>query len=289
MLAQDLPPRRRRGGLGGCGHARGHGLRITVGALQAVGRGDGRSSARLPCSPCRAAQFAVKGRSIAGKLRVDVDVVPMDSDLSTSASFQLAEAARVALLDMEAEDHGAHSHGHSHGHSPRPATRARRASGTRRCACAGGKTPRRRLAADAGRPRAPRRRHAGGRPTVARGRRALPNGLACELYVPPPTVWARAATAGGGAGGGPDDAARRVRPRTPEPRPAAPRKRNPPRRLHPSARAAWVIRTAGLAGGPGQTPRVVHRRWALGRPARLSAPLPSPEGQPCPPCLAPGY
>ena len=43
--------------------------------------------------------------------------MPLDSDLSASASFQLAEAARVALLDMEAEDHGAHSHGHSHGHS----------------------------------------------------------------------------------------------------------------------------------------------------------------------------
>ena len=82
------------------------------------------------------AQVADKRPEHRGKLRVDVDVVPLDSDLSTLASFQRAEAARVALLDMEAEDHGAHSHGTRTrmGTRTATATRARRASGTRRCA-----------------------------------------------------------------------------------------------------------------------------------------------------------
>ena len=98
------------------------GFQITAGALQELSDAvDQDALERLRFAvlavPGVAQVASLRGRSIAGKLRVDVDVVPLDSDLSTSASFQLAEAARVALLDMEAEDHGAHSHGHSHGHS----------------------------------------------------------------------------------------------------------------------------------------------------------------------------
>ena len=98
------------------------GFQITAGALQELSDAvDQDALERLRFAvlavPGVAQVASLRGRSIAGKLRVDVDVVPQDSDLSTSASFQLAEAARVALLDMEAEDHGAHSHGHSHGHS----------------------------------------------------------------------------------------------------------------------------------------------------------------------------
>ena len=97
------------------------GFQITAGALQELSDAvDQDALERLRFAvlavPGVAQVASLRGRSIAGKLRVDVDVVPLDSDLSTSASFQLAEAARVALLDMEAEDHGAHSHGHSHSH-----------------------------------------------------------------------------------------------------------------------------------------------------------------------------
>lgn len=97
------------------------GFRIAAGALtelsDAVDHDDLEMlKFRVLAVPGVAQVVSLRGRTIAGKLRVDVDVVPLDGDLSTSASFQLAEAARIALLDMEAEETHA-SHSHSHGHS----------------------------------------------------------------------------------------------------------------------------------------------------------------------------
>jgi len=62
---------------------------------------------------------SLRGRAVAGALRVDVDLVAAAPDLSTTASFQLAERARVALMsnDDDDEDDHSHGHGHSHGHS----------------------------------------------------------------------------------------------------------------------------------------------------------------------------
>ena len=101
------------------------GFQITAGALQELSDAvDQDALERLRFAvlavPGVAQVASLRGRSIAGKLRVDVDVVPMDSDLSTSASFQLADGARRCWIwrprttarTRTGTPLASHSHGH---------------------------------------------------------------------------------------------------------------------------------------------------------------------------------